>query len=235
MQEGFTISPLGDNALTICFGNCIAEEVSENVLQLFQRLKNELPFLKDLVPAYSSLAVYYDVLSLHTKEKPAYKQMKELLLPFLQASTETPVATGREVTIPVCYAEKFAPDLAELAAAKGLSVEEVISLHTAKTYRVYMIGFLPGFPYMGAVDERLATPRKSRPRMAVPAGSVGIAGAQTGIYPLLSPGGWNIIGRTPLQLFDKEKNEPVLLQPGDRVRFVSISEDAFEDYQSRTA
>jgi inhibitor of KinA len=137
--------------------------------------------------------------------------------------------------IPVCYAKRFAPDLEELAAGKNLTVANVIHLHTASTYRVYMIGFLPGFPYMGKVDSCIATPRRSSPRTGIPAGSVGIAGQQTGIYPLSSPGGWNIIGRTPLQLFDKNRDHPVLLQPGDNITFYSITEDEFENYQSGTA
>ena len=108
-------------------------------------------------------------------------------------------------------------------------------MHIAKPYRVYMIGFLPGFAYMGSVDSRIATPRKNQPRTAVPAGAVGIAGEQTGIYPSVSPGGWNIIGQTPLKLFDAGRTEPVLLQPGDTVHFYSINEDEFNDYQSRLA
>jgi inhibitor of KinA len=235
MQDAFTISSLGDNALTISFGNVIREDINENVLHLFHCLQNTpLPFT-DIIPAYSSLTVFYDVHAWRTKEATAFEKVQEALLSFLQQTTQQEESGGRTLAIPVCYAKLFAPDLEELAAQKALSVEEVIRLHTAKTYRVYMIGFLPGFPYMGRVDERIATPRKSSPRTAIPAGSVGIAGEQTGIYPFASPGGWNIIGRTPLRLFDKDRSEPVLLQPGDSITFYPISEDAFENYQSRTA
>jgi len=115
-----------------------------------------------------------------------------------------------------------------MSTAKGLSIETIIQLHTAKTYRVYMLGFLPGFPYMGTVDNAIATPRKQTPRLTIEAGSVGIAGEQTGIYPFSSPGGWNIIGRTPLKMFDAVREQPSLLQPGDRVQFKSISLSAFE-------
>jgi inhibitor of KinA len=235
MQDDFTIFPLGDGALMISFGNVINKEINQKVLQLFHRLNNVFPFIKDMVPAYSSLAVYYDVVSLYTKEKPAYDRMKELLLPFLQEATSIDVSFGREISIPVCYAKSFALDLQEMATQKGLSTDEIIRLHTAGLYRVYMIGFLPGFPYMGKVDERIATPRRSSPRTSIPAGSVGIAGEQTGIYSLASPGGWNIIGRTPLQLFSQNKTEPVLLQPGDSVTFYPITEDEFGNHQSRPA
>jgi inhibitor of KinA len=235
MHTAFTIAPLGDGALTVSFGNVICEETNENVLQLFHRLQNTpLPFT-DIVPAYSSLTVFYDVHAWRTKEVTAFEKVKEALLPFLQQPAQEKERSGRTIAIPVCYAKAFAPDLEELAAQKALSAEEVIRLHTAKTYRVYMIGFLPGFPYMGKVDGRIATARRSSPRTAIPAGSVGIAGEQTGIYPFASPGGWNIIGRTPLPLFDKDRNEPTLLQPGDSVTIYPISEDAFENQQSRIA
>eukprot|EP01136_Pigoraptor_vietnamica_P038048 Opistho-1_new@106825 len=134
---------------------------------------------------------------------------------------------ANRITIPVCYDLSLAPDLVELATLHQLSVEEVIQLHTAQTYRVYMIGFLPGFAYMGSVDERIRTARKANPRTKVPAGSVGIAGEQTGIYPLDSPGGWQLIGQTPLPLFDATRTDPCLLQPGDEVQFCSISLTAF--------
>lgn len=235
MQEDFTISPLGDSALVVSFGDVIDDGINQKVLQVFQQLKQASPFIIDVVPAYSSLAIYYDIISLQEKGKSAFEKMQEIIAPFLENKSSDALNTGREVSIPVCYSKTYAPDLEELAAQKGLSAEEVIQIHTAKTYRVYMIGFLPGFPYMGKVDERIATPRKSSPRTAVPAGSVGIAGEQTGIYPLASPGGWNIIGRTPLPLFDKDNTEPVMLQPGDKVRFYSITEDEFKNQQSRIA
>jgi len=230
MQDAFTISPLGDGALLVSFGNVIDEEVNKKVLQLFQQLENQRSFIQDLVPAYSSLTVYYDVLALHTKETSAFERARELLLPLLNQIETNDASPGRDIAIPVCYAKCFAPDLEELAVQKNLSPAGVIQLHTSRSYRVYMIGFLPGFPYMGKVDSRIATPRKRHPRLAIPAGSVGIAGEQTGVYPFASPGGWNIIGRTPLPLFDSERKEPVLLQPGDNVTFYPISEDAFENY-----
>jgi inhibitor of KinA len=130
----------------------------------------------------------------------------------------------------VCYGEKYAWDINEIAKEKSIPVDEIIRLHTAKKYRVYMIGFLPGFAYMGEVDEKIAIPRKAQPRTSVEGGSVGIAGMQTGIYPIDSPGGWQIIGKTPLKLFDKERDDPVLLKPGDEIEFYSITENEFSIY-----
>ena len=232
MAADYTIFPLGDAALTIDFGNRIDDNINSKVLQLFHRLQHLSPFIRDVIPAYSSITVCYDVLALYTKEKTAYQVVKEMVEPMITESGEAePV--GRTIRIPVCYAARYAPDLEELARQKNLSIDEVIRLHTATMYRVYMIGFLPGFAYMGKVDERIATPRKSQPRTAVPAGAVGIAAEQTGIYPLTSPGGWNIIGQTPLPLFDKEKEPAVRLQPGDQISFYTITEDEFTNYQGR--
>lgn len=232
MQPPFTIFPLGDGALTVDFGNRIDEALNQNVLRLFRQLQYaDLPFVRDLIPAYASLTVYYDVTALRTKEQTAFAAMKERLLSILEGDQNNETAQSRRISIPVCYAKNYAPDLEELAAQKGLSVADVVRLHTAKTYRVYMIGFLPGFAYMGAVNQRIAAPRKAQPRAAVPAGSVGIAGGQTGVYPLASPGGWNLIGQTPLKLFDAARAKAALLQPGDEIRFYPITEDEFTDHQ----
>jgi inhibitor of KinA len=142
--------------------------------------------------------------------------------------------TSRQIEIPVCYYPSLAPDLQSLADEKNLQVEEVIQLHTSRTYRVYMIGFLPGFAYMGKVDEHISMPRKTNPRTLVAEGSVGIAGEQTGIYPLDSPGGWNIIGQTPLRLFDAQKDELVLLRTGDSIKFFPIRLKEFLQMKSKS-
>ena len=154
------------------------------------------------------------------------EQIKKLMEEDMEISS----LPSRKIKIPVCYAEKYALDINEISKEKKLPVDEIIRLHTAKKYRVYMIGFLPGFAYMGEVDEQIAIPRKAQPRTKVEAGSVGIAGMQTGIYPLNSPGGWQIIGKTPVKLFNKEKDDPVLLQPGDEIEFYSITKDEFTNY-----
>lgn len=234
VQATYSIFSLGDSALTIDFGNCIDEAVSNKVLQLFGKLQNLSPHIIDVIPAYSSLTVYYHVAPLRTKSQSAFEAVSQLIEPILNEEQDSlQTSERRQLKIPVCYTKKFAPDLEEIAAQKNIAAEDVIQLHTALTYRVYMIGFLPGFAYMGKVDSRIATPRKAQPRTEVPAGAVGIAGAQTGIYPLASPGGWNIIGQTPLKLFDATAREPVLLRPGDEISFYSITEDEFKDYQGR--
>ncbi len=235
MPFAYTIFSLGDAALTIDFGNTIDEAVNKNVLRLFRKLQHRSPHILDVIPAYSSLTICYNSVALRSTQRTAFETVKGLIGPLLREEENNIDIQPRRIEIPVCYARPFALDIVELAAQKAMSVEEVIHVHTTTIYRVYTIGFLPGFAYMGSVDKSIATPRRAEPRSNVPASSVGIAGAQTGIYPLASPGGWNIIGRTPLKLFDAAKEDSVLLRPGDEVSFYSITRDAFENYQSRTA
>jgi inhibitor of KinA len=229
----YRIFPLGDSALTIDFGNVIDETINIEVLKRFNYiLQHPLPGIIEAVPAYSSLTLYYDVVALHRsipKDHPVFDWMKSKAEQLLSISLPTEPTAQRTIRIPVCYDELFAPDIAMLAAKKQLNIDEVVQLHTSKSYRVYMLGFLPGFSYMGLVDERIAMARKSQPKQ-VAAGSVGIAGRQTGLYPLASPGGWQIIGRTPLRLFDAGREDPVMLRAGDMVEFYSISKDEFTGY-----
>lgn len=236
--------PLGDSAITIDFGNKMDETINRYVIALFHHLqKNSPEGVTEAVPAYSSLTVYYNPIyaSKQSDKKTAFEWMRLQLDNILKKNTITGEFTYREMKIPVCYEKEFAPDLETLAAAKKLTPEEVIRIHSAKKYRVYMLGFLPGFAYMGEVDETIATPRLKQPRQLVTAGSVGIAGKQTGIYPLDSPGGWQIIGRTPLKLFNVSSSSPAgtsgnpisLLEPGDEVQFYMITKNEFEDFQSR--
>jgi inhibitor of KinA len=228
----YTIFPLGDSALTIDFGNFIYEEINKKVLRLFHHLKNtDHPFIVDLVPAYSSLTICYQLSSID-RQKTSFETMADIIEELIVNAQDHSESEPNCFRIPVCYSKKFALDVDYLAIKNNLSVEEIIQIHTSKTYRVYMLGFLPGFTYMGEVDERIAIARKPTPRTKVFAGAVGIAGRQTGIYPLESPGGWQIIGRTPLQVFNKNEEQPVLLQPGDEVKFYSISEDEFANYQT---
>jgi TIGR00370 family protein len=231
--DEFTISPLGDSAVIINFGNVINETINRKVLTLFYKIKElSIPGIKDVVPAYCSLVIHYDVIFIKRNtsiNKSAFEIIKEEIKKIIDLTPDASFQTVRTMKIPVCYSEKFALDINDISKEKKLPVDEIIRLHTKK-YRVYMIGFLPGFPYMGEVDEQIAMPRKAQPRTNVEAGSVGIAGMQTGIYPLDSPGGWQIIGKTPVQLFNKEKDDPVLLQPGDEIEFYSITEDEFKNY-----
>ncbi|MCW3109798.1 MAG: pxpB [Segetibacter sp.] len=229
----YSITPLGDSALTVDFGNIISDEINAKVLLLVHAIeKAGLPNVKDIVPAYSSVSVFYDTIALlkRHKNKSAYSFMSDQVEALLSQSMEAVTANFRTVKVPVCYSPKYGLDMADISEQTKLSVEEIIHLHTAKKYKVYMIGFLPGFAYMGNVDERIAVPRKLEPRQKIEAGSVGIAGKQTGIYPVSSPGGWQIIGRTPIKLFDKEKEEPVFFRPGDEVKFYSITENEFDNY-----
>jgi inhibitor of KinA len=240
----YRIFPLGDSAITLDFGNVIDETFNQKVITLFKSFNKErLSGIIETVPAYSSLTIYYDVFQLRKlvpADKTVYEWMVEQIEQRLQLPTQEDSSSSRLVKIPVCYEKEFAPDIDDISVMKNLSVLEVIRIHTSKMYRVYMLGFLPGFAYMGEVEKEIEMPRKSQPRQKVEAGSIGIAGRQTGIYPLTSPGGWQIIGRTPLKLFEaspkpspKERafeDSICLLHPGDIVQFYSITKDEFESY-----
>lgn len=229
----YRIFSLGDTAITINFGNCIDEAINQKVMAGFHQLqKDPLPGMIESVPAYSSLTLYYDISFIRKtvpKEQPVFDWIKGQVEQRLAGLAPEEAGTERRIRIPVCYDQEFAPDIQELAAMNNISVNELIQIHTARSYRVYMLGFLPGFAYLGEVDERIAMPRRAQPAM-VTAGSVGIAGRQTGIYPLTSPGGWQIIGRTPKQLFDANKQEPALVKAGDIIEFYSISPDEFKNH-----
>ena len=214
-------------------------DTNKKVLQLFHQLKREnISYIIDLVPAYSSLTIYYDLVSLYEHKSAditAFEVMAGIVEDFTERTHEAVEVNTRTIEIPVCYTDPFALDSEALANYNKISVEELIRIHTASYYRIFMIGFLPGFAYMGQADEKISMPRKEIPRTRVPAGSVGIAGRQTGVYPLDSPGGWNIIGRTPLVLFDQNQKDPVVLQPGDEIKFYSITEDEFAHHKSGRA
>ncbi len=207
----------GDSALVVEFGNEISREVNRKVHALADALgKNPLPGLGESVPTYRSLLVNYDPLRLSCDE------VRALVSEVFQRCEESPSFEPRVIEIPVVYGGEFGPDIEFVAEHNGLSVEEVIGLHADATYTVYMLGFTPGFAYLGGMPAVIAAPRLETPRTLVPDGSVGIAGEQTGIYPIASPGGWRLIGRTPLKLFDPERDPPTLLQAGDMVDFVPM-------------
>jgi inhibitor of KinA len=231
----YRIFPLGDSAFTIDFGNTIDETINNEVVARFNELTlAPLPGMIEAIPAYSSLTVYYDVVKakkIIAKGQTAFEAIKQELDKRLQQPVQQKNISERLIKIPVCYEEEYALDMRPLTASKNISAEEVVRIHTAVTYKVYMLGFLPGFAYMGEVDERIAVPRKSQP-VTVMAGSVGIAGRQTGIYPFASPGGWSIIGRTPLTLFDAYKKDATLLRAGDIIQFYSISKSEFYEIQN---
>jgi inhibitor of KinA len=233
----YSFSPLGDQAILIDFGNRIDVRINETVLDLFDHFTNNpVEGVKGLVPAFSSLAVFYDIDHFWlTKErdKTIFDTVVEKLHEGISKHQAIIKKQAVHHRIPFCIAEKFSWDLKEIIQQKKMKTEEFIGLFTSITYRVFMVGFLPGFAYMGELDERIAVPRKNEPRINIPCGSVGIAGRQTGIYPLDSPGGWQIIGRTPVKVFNKDDDEPVFFHPGDEVSFYIISEDEFEDRKRR--
>jgi inhibitor of KinA len=224
--------PLGDAAVVLEFGQAI-DPATHRLIQAFAKVldRRPPPGLREYVPAFTTLTVYYDPWELRQASGVTpYEQMAsalQSLLPAAQAALAE-YAPGPLVEVPVCYGGDFGPDLGLVASHAQLSVEQVIARHAQPDYLVYMVGFAPGFPYLGGLDARLATPRRAQPRPLVPAGAVGIAGPQTGIYSLPTPGGWQLIGRTPLRLFEASRARPSLLQAGDRLRFVPVSEGEFQ-------
>jgi inhibitor of KinA len=213
-------------------------KTNERVHQLFTYLKKDNTHWLDVIPAYTSVTVFYDSAVMQRKGiSVPHQWVKEKLEQAAEASLNIRAEKKRTLIIPVCYHSSVAPDSKRVCDQNKISVDELVKLHTQKSYRVFMIGFLPGFAYMGNVDDKIATPRLEKPRAQVAEGSVGIAGNQTGIYPLTSPGGWNIIGKTPLKLVDatqaQKKNSPsILFQPGDEVIFKSISKAEFDAFDS---
>jgi len=230
------IVPLGDSALIVRVREKFddaPEETLNEVLHAFQQLRSAtIPGVIELAPAYTSVAVFFDPVDV-AKASGTANDIFDWLAARIGAAT-APKRRGRRrsaprtVEIPVCYDPEFAPDLDEVARHAKISTEQVVELHSTADYRVACIGFVPGFPFMAGLPKEIATPRRSYPRKEIPFGAVGIGGAQTGIYPLRSPGGWNLIGRTPLNLFDPTKDPPVLLRAGDRVRFRAITREEFE-------
>lgn len=211
------VSPAGDQAFDVRF----AGDDGTQALAAAERLIEQLPAgVTDVVPGYASLLVIYDPLRARPDDVAAW----------IARTADGPAVAqeARTVEIPVAYDPELAPDLAPLAAEKGLAVDELVALHSAPLYRCQLLGFRPGFPFLGGLDPRLASARLPSPRLRVPAGSVGIGGGQTGVYPVDSPGGWRLIGRTPLRLFDPARAEPFLVRAGDRVRFVPIDRATFD-------
>lgn len=219
-----TISPAGDAALLVTLGEQIDPAVNRRVHALARRLTPAvrglaewpLPGAGESVPGYAALLVHYDPLVCE------YAAVRAWVEDELAQVSEAELPEPRRVEVPVQYGGDHGPDLADVARHTGLSEAEVVRIHCARDYPVFMLGFMPGFPYLGGMDAAIACPRLPAPRQRVPAGSVGIAGQQTGIYPLESPGGWRIIGRTPLRLFDWQNDPPARLSPGDLVRFVCL-------------
>ena len=217
-------SPVGDRALLVKFGDTIDLDINRKVHALSKVVEEaRIHGAEECVPTYASLLVYYNPLKTTYERMVSTLKDLETKLDEYSANMKT-----RAIIVPTVYGGSFGPDLADVAGYHKLTEAEAIRLHSETEYVVYMIGFIAGFPYMGKVSEAIATPRLENPRLKIPAGSVGIAGNQTGIYPCESPGGWRIIGRTPLTLFNPLEPQPALFQPGDRVRFKPISEKEYQ-------
>jgi KipI family sensor histidine kinase inhibitor len=226
-DSALRMEPLGDQALLVILGEGIDPGVNDRVHQLTALIRGSaLKGISDLIPAYANLAVHYDPATWAGQGSP-YQALRDQLARLWRSAGAAAPPAPRQVEIPVCYGLDYGPDLEAVASHCRLSAEEIVARHAGAEYRVYMLGFAPGFPYLGGLDPAIAAPRRETPRLKVPAGSVGIAGMQTGIYPLESPGGWQIIGRTPKPLFQPDREEPCLLRPGDRLKFVPVDRAAY--------
>jgi len=222
--SAFEWRPAGVDALTLVFGEQMDGTVWARLLGLYRHLdEHPLPGIIEVIPSYTTLYVRFDP-GTHTHEALA-----RTLGILADRATHTADAPGPLVEIPVWYDPRVGPDLERIAREHGISIDEVIAIHSEREYRVYAIGFAPGFGYLGEVDRRIATPRLATPRLKIPAGSVALANTQTAVYPSESPGGWNLLGRTFVTMFDPDRKDASLLHPGDRVRFVPISYEAYRD------
>ncbi len=219
-----TLSPLGDSAVVVALGPGLDEMALRRVRALAEALNRDRPTgVVDVVPAFASVTVFYEVVRCG-----GYAHLcAELEARVAQTELSLVSQQSRSLEIPVWYGGECGPDLGEVAAGAGVSPAKAVELHAGADYLVHAIGFAPGFAYLGGLPECLHTPRRATPRVGVAAGTVGIGGAQTGVYPLATPGGWNLIGRTPLRLFDAGRTEPALLRTGDRVKFRAISAEEF--------
>jgi inhibitor of KinA len=232
----FTAYYLSEHALTLEFGHEISEDLLQKITR-FNSLINQKPFIgfRTSVPAYGTISVFFNPVEvIQAADLPGmgcYEKVTNYLHKLTGDSDDQPNPSPNLITIPTCYGGAYGEDLEEVAALHHLSTDKVIEIHSAAIYKVYMIGFVPGFAYLGGMSAQLATPRKPTPRKIIPAGSVGIAGMQTGIYPLTTPGGWQLIGRTPLTLFDATRTQPALLKAGDQVVFTPIDHHQFENYR----
>ncbi|WP_304153519.1 5-oxoprolinase subunit PxpB [Megamonas hypermegale] len=230
MNKDYEIKPLGETSVIVKFGNAISPAIHNKIQRLADYLE-KYPFtgMVEYVMSYTSLVVYYNPFTVKKAAENKDKSVLQLVTDYLDGCMEKTQAADEKkanvVEIPVCYGGKYGPDIEFVAEYNHLSVDEVIQIHTAPEYLVYMIGFCPGFPYLGGMDERIATPRRDMPRLEIPARSIGIAGQQTGGYPISTPGGWQIIGRTALEMFNPHDDEnPSLLHSGDLVKFYAVSE-----------
>ncbi len=221
----YHLHPLGERGILIEFGSQIDPKIQQQVQLVSSFLeKNQPEWMIEYIPAFATITILYRVTAF------TYREVCQEVVSLLEHINPASPHQQRVVQIPVCYGGELGPDLDFVATHNQLTVDEVIHKHTSGSYLVYMIGFAPGFPYLGGMSEKIAAPRKQSPRLRIPAGSVGIAGMQTGIYPIETPGGWQLIGRTPVELFQPNREEPCLLKPGDRIHFYSISLQEYHEW-----
>lgn len=218
----------GDCGVVVEFGNEINETINNKIREYITCLrKRKVTGISEIIPTFRSILVQYDPRFIR------FEEIKQILEEMLEQKEIDEKTTGRVIEIPVCYEGEYAPDIEYVANHAGLTVEEVIQIHTAKEYLIYMLGFLPGFPYLGGLDERIYTPRLEKPRIKIRAGSVGIGGEQTGLYPLESPGGWQLIGTTPVKAYNITKEVPIPYEAGDYIRFRAISIKEFKEIEKQ--
>lgn len=212
----------GDSSVLIEFGNEIDPETNRRIAATVQLIRDQhIEGIVDMIPTYCALLINYDPRVI------LYDPLVQRLQSLLKIEVTAGVGRKRVYEIPVCYGGKYGPDMDIIARHAGLSEEEVIQIHSSRDYLIYMLGFLPGFTYLGGLDERIHTPRLNTPRVRIEAGSVGIGGSQTGIYPLDSPGGWNLMGKTPVRTYDPEREVPILVEAGEYIRFVPVTEEEY--------
>lgn len=230
MQERYSIYALGDQAITIELGESVDETINAHCHSLAAIMSAaKIPGVVDIVPAYSSVSILFDAATVHrfAHETSAHRFITQQAEQLIASYDWKANISTRSMEVPACFDPAVAVDLEESFERLHITREQLVQRFTAKTYRVYMIGFLPGFAYMGRLDEQISLPRKEKPHLRILPGSIGIAGQQTGIYPLASPGGWNIIGRTPIRIFDKAADDPCFFRSGDEVVFREITLDTF--------
>lgn len=229
-----TFFPQGDRAITISFGEIIQKNIHLQVKNLSIYLEaNPFPGMLEVTPSYTTVTIFYDPTKItrSTSKDNVYKVVENKLKSILSTLPSTYEEKANIVTIPVCYGGDHGPDLQYVASYHNLTEQEVIDIHSKQEYLVYMIGFAPGFPYLGGMSKKIATPRKETPRVHISEGSIGIGGEQTGIYPIKSPGGWQLIGRTPVTLFNPKAEEPTLLRAGDIIRFEPITTEQYDKWE----
>ncbi len=223
-----SVKPLGDSAVTVQLGDAIHPRIHRRVRSFCHHLEKDVPpGVVEWVPAYGSVTVFY------RPHVIRYDELVKKLTDLAADLDRVQLPPARLIVLPTVYGGEWGPDLPFVAEHNGLPPEEVIRLHSGRDYLVYMMGFVPGFPYLGGMSERIAAPRLERPRPRIPEGAVGIAGKQTGVYPLETPGGWRLIGRTPVRLYDPGREEPILLRMGDRLRFQPVSEAEFREIREQ--